>query len=101
MVHILAAGSLTIDFVRFFTDLNTAEEKYHANLHENAESNNPEPSSGVVTSMCCCIRVHTVLTGKSPAYSCAIYINSLSNGRSIGCALVLVLVLLTLMLSKT
>lgn len=59
MVHILAAGSLTIDFVRFFTDLNTAEEKYHANLHENAESNNPEPSSGVVTSMCCCVRVHT------------------------------------------
>jgi hypothetical protein len=80
MIHILAADSLTIDFVRFFVDLNCREEEYHADLHENAERDDPEPGSGVIGMR------HCVHTNKSLTYSCAV-ISTVTD--VLGCALAL------------
>jgi hypothetical protein len=46
--------------------LKAAEEEYHADLHKNAESDNPEPDYGAIDMHCC------IYTNKSSAYSCAV-----------------------------
>jgi hypothetical protein len=79
MIHILAA-LLTIDFVRFLVDLKFTEEEYHADLYENAESDNPEPGSGVTGMR------HCVHTNKSLIHSCAV-ISTVTD--LLGCALAL------------